>query len=91
MRSFALITLLTLAGGSTMAHAAETTQTIKVSGWHCGGCSASTEQALKKLEGVKSVTSDFEKGTASVTFDDSRIKLSDLERAITESGYKVKR
>ncbi len=44
--------LILAAGFSTAALAAEKTETIKVSGWHCGGCAARTESALKDVKGV---------------------------------------
>jgi len=57
------------------ALAAEKTDTIKVSGWHCGGCAARTEAALKDVKGV------------TVTYDDAKVKRADLEKAIADSGF----
>ena len=37
------------------AFAGEKTETIKVSGWHCGGCAARTESALKDVKGVEAL------------------------------------
>ena len=73
------------------ALAAEKTDTIKVSGWHCGGCAARTEAALKDLKGVNSVSSDKNKHEVKVTYDDSKVKRADLEKAIADSGFSAER
>jgi copper chaperone CopZ len=69
------------------AFAAEKTDTIKVSGWHCGGCAARTESALKEVKGVTAVASDKAKHEVKVTYDDSKVKRTDLDKAIADSGF----
>jgi copper chaperone CopZ len=76
-------------GIATAAFAGEKTETIKVSGWHCGGCAARTESALKDVKGVQSVSSDKTKKEVVVKYDDAMVKRADLEKAITDSGYTV--
>ena len=76
---------------STAAFAAEKTETIKVAGWHCGGCAARTESALKGVPGVNSVAADKNKKEVTVTYDDSKAKRADLDKAITDSGYTVEK
>jgi copper chaperone CopZ len=76
-------------GIATAAFAGEKTETIKVSGWHCGGCAARTESALKDVKGVQSVSSDKEKKEVVVKYDDAKVKHADLEKAITDSGFAV--
>jgi len=71
------------------AFAGEKTETIKVSGWHCGGCAARTESALKDVKGVESVTADKAKKEVVVKYDDSKVKRADLEKAIADSGFAV--
>src|SRR5258705_12835218 len=68
------------------AVAAEKTETIKVSGWHCGGCAARTEAALKDGKGGTSVASDKNKKEGKVTYDDVKVKRADLDKAIADSG-----
>ena len=77
------------AGLATAALAAEKTETIKVSGWHCGGCAARTESALKDVKGVTAVASDKIKKEVVVKYDDTKVKRADLEKAITDSGFSV--
>jgi copper chaperone CopZ len=80
---------LLAAGLATAAFAGEKTETIKVSGWHCGGCAARTESALKDVKGVQSVSSDKAKKEVVVKYDDAKVKRADLEKAITDSGFEV--
>jgi copper chaperone CopZ len=80
---------LLAAGLATAAFAGEKTETIKVSGWHCGGCAARTESALKDVKGVESVSSDKAKKEVVVKYDDAKVKHADLEKAITDSGFAV--
>ena len=80
---------LLAAGFSTAAFAGAKTETIKVSGWHCGGCAARTESALKDVKGVESVSSDKARKLVVVKYDDAKVKHADLEKAITDSGFAV--
>ncbi|HEX9573205.1 MAG TPA: heavy-metal-associated domain-containing protein [Myxococcales bacterium] len=77
------------AGLSGAALAAEKTETLKVSGWHCGGCSAKTEAALKDVKGVSAAVADKNKNEVKVTYDDAKAKRADLEKAIADSGFTV--
>jgi mercuric transport protein len=83
-----LIAAFALAAGlSTAALAAPKTETLKVSGWHCAGCAARTESALKDLKGVTTATADKKKNAVTVTYDDSKVKHADLEKAVADSGF----
>jgi copper chaperone CopZ len=66
-------------------------QTLRVSGWSCEGCTSHTEGELKKLTGVQSVETDLKAGTALVTYDEAKVSVADLERAIVTAGYSVAR
>jgi copper chaperone CopZ len=72
-----------------IAFAGDRTATLRVEGWTCGGCTAATRAALEKVPGVKDVKTDLESGTATVTFDDSKASVADLQKAVTATGYKV--
>ncbi|TMB30164.1 MAG: mercuric transport protein periplasmic component [Deltaproteobacteria bacterium] len=87
-----LIAAVALAAGlSTAAVAAPKTETMKVSGWHCAGCSARTESALKDLKGVTTASADKKKQEVTVTYDDSKVKRADLEKAVADSGFTVEK
>lgn len=84
-----VVAAVTAISGSAMA--SESTATLSVTGWHCGGCSAATEASLKKVGGVKSAKAELSQGTVQVTFDDSMVSLVDLEKAVEKAGYRVVR
>jgi copper chaperone CopZ len=84
MKTFLALMMLSLG-----ALAAEKTETIKVSGWHCGGCAARTEAALKDVKGVSNVSADKTKKEVVVTYDDSKVARADLDKAIADSGFEV--
>jgi copper chaperone CopZ len=90
MKSILIGVLGALALG-TAALADSKTETIKVSGWHCGGCAARTETALKEVKGVTTVASDKEKKLVTVTYDDTKAKRADLDKAIADSGFTVEK
>ncbi|HWE25888.1 MAG TPA: heavy-metal-associated domain-containing protein [Myxococcales bacterium] len=84
-----LIAFVFAAGLSTAALAAQKTETLKVSGWHCGGCASKTEAALKEVKGVTTVAADKTKQQVTVTYDDTKAKHADLEKAIANAGFDV--
>lgn len=62
-------------------------KTILIEGMSCGHCVNAVEEALKELDGVKSVVVDLEGKKAVVegdNLDDNKIK-----EAIDEAGYEV--
>ena len=71
------------------AHAESKSETLKITGWHCGGCAARTESALQDVKGVTAVKSDKAKKEVTVTYDDATAKRADLEKAITDSGFEI--
>jgi Cu+-exporting ATPase len=92
MRRLALASLsafAALALAATPALAEPKTETLKVTGWHCGGCAARTESALQDVKGVTAVKSDKAKKEVTVTYDDATAKRADLEKAIADAGFEV--
>ena len=71
--------------------AAERTETLAVGGWHSKGDAYKTELALRGVKGVTNVSSDKDKGTVTVTYDDAQTNRARLEKAIAEAGYSVGR
>jgi copper chaperone len=66
---------------------ASATAVIPVKGMHCGGCVNHVNEAVKKLDGVKSVDTSLEKARTTVVFDPAKVKPEQIVGAITESGY----
>ncbi|MGH8914733.1 MAG: cation transporter [Acidimicrobiia bacterium] len=56
---------------------------------HCDHCKTSIEGAVSALEGVGSVEVAIADATVRVSFDDSRLELGSIKKAIEEQGYAV--
>lgn len=82
--------LLVVFALSVPAFAKEQKVTLKVKGWHCGGCAEGTVAKIKEVKGVKSVETDVSAKIATVVFDDPAT-LAQVEKAITDSGYQVEK
>ena len=66
---------------------ASATAVIPVKGMHCGGCVNHVNEAVKKLDGVKSVETDLAKEQTTVVFDPAKVKPDQIVAAIAKSGY----
>lgn len=62
---------------------------VAIEGMSCQHCVMAVKKAVDGLGGVES--SDVEIGLATVKFDDSALKADDVETAIVNAGYKIKR
>lgn len=79
---------------SGAAFAKEVTQTLEMSGWHCGGCAGKTTAAIMKLKESKkddslAAKADAEAKTVTVTYDDAKISKADIEEAVKSTKYKI--
>lgn len=84
MKQFAFATVLLIAGP---ALAAERTVTLAVENMTCALCGPTVKKALTRLDGVGKVEISADKGTATVTFDDTRTTIEALVAATTKAGY----
>jgi len=64
-----------------------TEKTFNVPDMSCGHCKAAVEGELNKLSGVEYSKADVEKGTVEVSYDDGKVTIEDLKRAIEGAGY----
>lgn len=76
---------------SGAALAAETTATLKVSGWHCAGCGNRTAKAVKAIDGVVEAKTDVEAKTLTVTYDDEKTSEEAVEKAVAALKYKIEK
>ncbi|VAX23159.1 Lead, cadmium, zinc and mercury transporting ATPase; Copper-translocating P-type ATPase [hydrothermal vent metagenome] len=63
--------------------------TIPIGGMTCAACAARIEKGLKKTKGVVDASVNYATEKATVTFDNSEARLSDLKKAIENAGYKA--
>lgn len=66
-----------------------TTTIIAVKGMSCSSCINSVSKALNSVEGVQHVDVSLEQNQATVTFDDTIVKVENLKNAIEDAGYDV--
>jgi len=62
---------------------------LSTKGMECRSCEQRIEGALKKLDGVKSVKSDYASETTEVEFDENKINEGDMKKAIEWLGFKA--
>lgn len=72
-------------------HAGEAKADFKVSGMMCGSCENAVKNAVTKVNGVKSVEADSEKGTAVVTYDPAKTDQAKIAAAINTTKFKVEK
>lgn len=60
---------------------------INVPTIQCNSCVKTVEKALQGLDGVKSAKVNLGTKVAAVSFDEGKLKLADLEKAIAAAGY----
>jgi mercuric ion binding protein len=53
----------------------------------CGTCPIVVKKALERVPGVTSTSVDFDKKTATVTFDPDKATSAKLTQATTEAGF----
>lgn len=95
----ALVGTMVLALMATMGWTAEAQKgnssatqkvTLKVTGMTCGGCEAAVQHAARKVDGVKAVKANSDKGIAEVTYDPEKTTPTAIAKVITEkSGFKA--
>ena len=66
-----------------------TQTTLSVPDISCGHCKTSIEGAVKPLAGVDTAEVSIDDRNVDVTYDSSRINLSDIVMAISDQGYEV--
>lgn len=67
--------------------------TIQLETLTCPSCAQKIENAVKSLNGVDkdSIKVLFNSSKAKLDFDDEKLTIADIEKAITALGYEVKK
>lgn len=66
-----------------------TEKVLKIEGMTCAACARAVERASKKLDGVAEANVNYATEKLNIAFDDSKVKLSDIQSAIEKAGYKA--
>jgi Cu+-exporting ATPase len=62
---------------------------FKISGMTCAMCVKTIESSLMNLENVAKADVNLGTETATIEYDPAKLKISDLEKAVTDVGYEV--
>jgi Cu+-exporting ATPase len=64
---------------------------LPISGMTCASCVRRVERTLGKVAGVASASVNLATEQATVAYDPAQVQLSDLEAAVEQAGYGVRR
>lgn len=90
MKLLAPATLAVALLASSSAFAAEKTVTLAVQNMTCVACPYIVQKTLESVPGVQTVSVQFKKKTAVVTYDDAKTSIETLTTATTNAGYPSK-
>lgn len=62
---------------------------LSISGMHCNSCAKIIESTLEDLEGVSSISVDYDSKKAFLEFDAQKINLDEINKEIESLGYKA--
>lgn len=62
---------------------------LRIAGMSCAACSARIEKGLARLDGVETATVNLAAEKASVTYDPTKLNLTDLANKIEQLGFRV--
>jgi mercuric ion binding protein len=63
------------------------TVTLDVQNMTCALCPITVKKALERVPGVTGAKVDFDKKTASISFDPDKVNLAALTKATADAGY----
>ncbi len=62
---------------------------VDIEGMTCTGCEVHIEREVNKLDGILAVDANYETANTIVKFDESKVKIEAIEKAISDTGYKI--
>ncbi|MCB2292781.1 heavy metal translocating P-type ATPase [Clostridium algoriphilum] len=62
---------------------------LNIEGMTCAACAKAVERVSKKLSGVEEASVNLATEKLNLIYDDSLIKLSDIQNAVAKAGYKL--
>jgi copper chaperone CopZ len=65
--------------------------TFGIDGMDCAACARAVESKLKAVPGVRKATVSYERKRADVEYDPGSAKQPQLEKAIEDAGYRVRK
>jgi Cu+-exporting ATPase len=65
------------------------TKSLKIDGMTCAACAKAVERTSKKLPGVTEASVNFATEKLNISYDETQVKLVDIQNAIEKAGYKA--
>lgn len=62
---------------------------FKIGGMTCASCAKAIERAVNKLDGIESINVNVATEKATINYDTSKLKLTQIRNTIEKAGYKV--
>lgn len=66
-----------------------TSKSLKIEGMTCAACAKRIEKVTGKLDGVVESTVNYATEKLTISFEPSKIRVSDIKKAIEKAGYKA--
>lgn len=80
-----MLSLIILGAGSI--YAAPKVVKFRAENMTCGGCSGKIKKAVLSTEGVSDFSADLEARVVTITYDDAKVKATDLKSVIEKLNY----
>ena len=65
------------------------TTKFEISGMTCASCEEHVNHEINKLDGIVNSNASYENGNAIIQFDKTKTNVTEIEKAINATGYKV--
>lgn len=63
---------------------------LSIDGMVCDACAQSVERVVGQLEGVENITVDLASNSATITYNESHVGITNLQNAIEDAGFDVR-
>ncbi|MDF2819841.1 MAG: heavy metal translocating P-type ATPase [Clostridiales bacterium] len=67
----------------------EINKTMKIEGMTCASCAKTVEKVTSKLEGVTKANVNYATEKLIISYEPSKVKISDIKNAVLKAGYKA--
>ncbi|MBC2398137.1 heavy metal translocating P-type ATPase [Clostridium tetanomorphum] len=67
------------------------TEILNIEGMTCAACARAVERTAKKIEGVSEANVNFASEKLSLTYDEDKVTLENIQSAVEKAGYKALR
>lgn len=64
-------------------------KSLKIEGMTCAACAKNVERVTKKIEGVIESNVNFATEKLNISYDPSKVRVSDIKKAVEKAGYKA--